>query len=94
MAIIGKFKKPYGTGYKVYVGTTSITGTGSVDTGLSTIVAASVTVEESTSGLMAVAKITSISGGTIDIEVATYDGTNFNAPATTEVKVHVIAVGY
>ena len=96
MPVVGALPKPFGKAskYKIFAGTASITGTGDIETGLSNIVAAVVTPEESTSGLQVTVKITSISGGKISVEVATYDGTTFTAPATSAVKVHVIAVGY
>jgi len=85
MAIIGKLKKPYGAGYKVYVGSTSTSGgTASVDTGLDTIESVAVTPV----GTTAVIATVEVSGGTVTIH--TFD----TAGAAVDVTVYIIAFGH
>jgi hypothetical protein len=73
--------------------TVKITGTGSVDTGLSKINSAVVSVIDSGSAIPTrTASITSIDGGVVNI-VVTEHGANGNSIATSEATVALIAVG-
>lgn len=85
MAIIGRLKRPYGTGYKVYTSTaTTSGGTATVDTGFTSIESVSVT----PTGTTAVIVTVEVSGGTITIH--TFD----TSGAATDATVYVIAIGY
>jgi hypothetical protein len=95
MPILGALDRAMGIGKrKVESGTASITGTGSITTGLSVIEAAVVCVRNSGTTLPTrTASITSISGGTINV-VVTEHGESSNAVATTEATVGYVVIGY
>jgi hypothetical protein len=83
---------------KTVAGSTSITGTGAIATGLSTILGAVVTVANAgttidSSHSSDVASISSISGGTINV-VVIQTGTAGNAIESAAKTVNWIAFGY
>jgi len=83
---------PFLDRYLVYV-EASITGTGSIDTGLSSIDGAVVSVKDSGSSLPTyTASITSISGGTVNV-VVTEHSSAANAVSSSAKTVTVIAIG-
>lgn len=94
MSIVGMFEKPYGVGYKVYTGTVSVTGTKAISTGFSTVVSVSLTVETTSTTKVYIPRVDSISGGTVTVKVADYDGTTLNVTSSDTVTVHVVIVGY
>jgi len=78
---------------KFFIGVFSITGTGSVSTGLSRLDGAVATVQNSGTALPTrTASVTSISGGTVNI-VVTEHASAANSVATTAASVCVIATG-
>ena len=78
---------------KFFIGVVAITGTGSVDTGLSSLDGAVATVQDSALALPTnTASVTSISGGTVNI-VVTQHATAANSVETVAKDVCVIAAG-
>ena len=88
MSIVGALPKPYGKGakYKIAAGSASVADGGTIDTGLSTVVAAIVVSSNNTH----IAAVTGISGGVITVGLADNAG---NAVTTAE-TVYYIAIGY
>ena len=97
MTIYGVLGKPYGKDgwVRVASATASITGTGSIDTGLKSIfggVMACVQNAETTLASNATAAVTSTSGGTVSVVVISHDSAG-NAISSTEKTVGVLALG-
>jgi len=95
MPIIGNIERPVGRGVrKLFCGTVSITGTGSVSTGLSAVEYAVVSVANAETTIPSNgAEISSISGGTINIVVVNYAAAA-NSISTAAKDISVMAVGY
>lgn len=82
-----------GVGKKLAVVSSSITGTGSIDTGLNSIDYAVATVVDSGSSVPThTASITSISGGTVNVVVTEHQAAA-NAVASSAKTVVVFAIG-
>jgi|Deesub1362A_J573_1020465.scaffolds.fasta_scaffold00652_31 hypothetical protein len=95
MAVIANLPRTLGRGtYKLSCTTTSITGTGNVTTGLSTVSYAVATVINSGTSLPTnSAAITSISSGTVSV-VVTNHASAANSVESSAKNVTVIAIGY
>jgi hypothetical protein len=79
----------------VVAGSASITGTGAISTGLSTILGAVVTVANAATTIPThVASITSISGGTINVVVVKLDSSANSVESSAAKTVNWIAFGY
>ena len=94
MPIIGSLDKPYGVGYKVYEDTVDVTGSKDIDTGFRVVKTVSVSVETTSSTKVYFPRIDSISGGTVTVKVADFDGTTLNITSSDTVKIHIIVIGY
>ena len=96
MAISGTLRKPLGAGKKIAVVQTAITGTGAITSGLSSIDTggAQVTVQnaETTITSNALAAVTSISGGTVNVVVIALAAAS-NAVSGSAKNVGLVAVG-
>jgi len=95
MPIVANLLKPRGLGKrKLFIGTASITGTGTISTGLSTVEEAVACVKNSPTTIPTrTASITGISGGDVSVVVTEHAATA-NSVATAAVEVTVFAVGY
>ena len=96
MAVYGALEKPYGKDGKVKVAaaSASITGTGSIDTGLKEIFGpAMACVQDAATTIPSeVASVTSVSGGTVNVVVVELQAAA-NAISTSAKTVGVIALG-
>ena len=96
MAVYGALEKPYGKDGKVKVAaaSASITGTGSIDTGLKEIFGpAMACVQDAATTIPSeVASVTSVSGGTVDVVVVELQAAA-NAISTSAKTVGVMALG-
>jgi hypothetical protein len=97
MVVYGALTKAAGKSgvIKVAAASASITGTGSIDTGLKTIFGpamAAVQDAETTLPSNATAAVTSVSGGTVNVVVISHDSAA-NAVSTTAKTVGVMALG-
>jgi len=93
--IYGSLGKPFGAGkIKIALGTVSITGTGSLDTGLKSVSGAIPAVQNAEDSLPsnATAAVTSINSGTVNLVVISHDSAA-NAVSSTAKTVAVLAWG-
>ena len=82
------------SGKKIAYGSASITGTGNITTGLTSIESATVSVANSGTSIPTdSASITSTSGGTISVVVTKHDS-SANSVETSAKTVNFIAIGY
>jgi len=94
--IVGALNKPFGEGkVKVFVGNFSITGTGTISTGLREIIGpVQVTVQDAETTIPThTTSVVSISGGDVDVVVITHDSAA-NAISTTAKTVGIMAFGW
>ena len=94
--IIGALNKPFGEGkIKVFVGNFSITGTGTISTGLKEIIGpVQVTVQNAETTIPThTASVSNISGGNVDVVVITHDS-SANAISSTSKTVGILAFGW
>lgn len=83
----------YGLGtFKQVEGTASITGSGTIATGLSTVVSVVLTATAA-SGSYAIASVESISGGTVTVSVAGAASGTAPSTLTTATTVYYVAIG-
>jgi len=97
MTVYGALEKPYGKDGKVKIAaaSASITGTGSIDTGLKEIfgpVMATVQDAETALPSNATVAVTGTSGGTVDVVVISHDSAA-NAVSSSAKTVGVMALG-
>ena len=94
--IYGAFAKPFGRSglIKVALGTASITGTGSISTGLKSVAGAIPAVQDAESSLPsnATAAVTGISGDAVSVVVISHDSAA-NAVSSTAKTVAILAWG-
>ena len=96
--IIGNLAPALGLGrYKVYAGSSAVTGSAAIATGLTKVLVAFVqTQAASASAAFDVAYVHSISGGTVNVGAATLNNTGpvITNPSVTADTMSVLAIGF